>query len=138
MIQRVQTIFLLLPVLCFPALLWVPFMTVGDAKAVTLSGYMLGMILQTLISVLALITVFLYSRRPLQIRLGWLGFVISLVFSILLVTLPYLLQGEEVVTGDHHTTAGTWLSFLNAVGFLLAVRFIKRDEDLVRSMDRIR
>ncbi len=87
-----------------------------------------------LAGVLLLADIFLFRNRPLQIKLSWL--------SVLLIVAgvgygAFRLMGDsaaELATPE----PGLALPVLATVFGVLAARFIKKDEKLVRSADRLR
>ncbi len=158
MIQRVQTIYLTLAFFAGIATFFLPFahylsgdMKIGEfamfgvfnVQSDTLEmtnpfpfpTYIFGI----LISMIPLIAVFLYKKRPVQMkitRLGFLinlGFVVYLFFAIDKVNEAVFDSAAEVL---HHT--GFYLPVVAMVFLFLAVRGIKKDEALVKSLDRIR
>jgi hypothetical protein len=88
-------------------------------------------ILTVLSAALALITIFLYKNRKLQLRLTYVGIFITAVLLTL-----YFIEIGHFNTG----TIALWAIFYIAilVCFILAARGILKDEKLIRSMDRLR
>jgi hypothetical protein len=145
MIQRIQTIFLLLNDVVFVTLFFVPLMAMGGAKGpqfaqeLTLTDYPIALVGEILIVVLAGFAMAMFKNRKLQMRLCTIGVIVSLLVSGALLATPYSLNAETYVDQRVYTTGiGTYLSFAHVVMFILARIFIKRDEDLVNSMDRLR
>ncbi len=89
-------------------------------------------LLTSFISVLALITIFLYKNRKLQIRLCYAGILLELLLLAL-----YYLQIQKYNDGG---TISIWvvLHGLIIVLFALAARNINKDEKLIRDSDRLR
>ena len=88
-------------------------------------------ILTILSAALALITIFLFKNRKLQLRLTYLGIFITAV----LLTLYFIEVGHF-----NDGTISLWAIFYFAilVCFILAARGILKDQKLIRSMDRLR
>jgi hypothetical protein len=88
-------------------------------------------ILTAIAGVLALITIFLFGNRKLQLRLSYLGIFLTLALLVL-----YFLELQNFTTG----TVAFWCVFYFAtlVCFILAARGIKKDQKLIRSLDRLR
>lgn len=139
MIQRKQSVWLLLASLFNAATFEFPIYT-GDWLRDALPNYIIELNAQTTIwftiltaitGVLALVTIFLFKNRPLQLRLCYLGIFLSLVLLTLYVI--------EIGNFDDGTVA-LWAVFYAAIliSFILAARGISRDQKLVRSMDRLR
>jgi len=157
MIQRVQTIFLfLISVAMGVALstqLWIQGDVDGDSW--TLSAFMLtnldegGKVIQSsskwylaalaaLAALLALASIFQYRLRSRQLLLNMINslVMVSLVAATFLTTngINEAIQSQD--GGDYGI--GFWSILVAMVMNMLANRFIKRDEALVRSVDRIR
>ncbi len=87
-------------------------------------------------SVISLVTIFLYRKRPLQIRLSIFNSIVLIGYYGALVFFIYRLKkglGAEFYMN--------WAICLPAVAFIfliLAIRAIGKDEVLVRAADRIR
>lgn len=93
-----------------------------------------------LVCALLLTVIFLYRNRPRQLRLTRLAALLMVaVGAFFFITdrslLTYLEQGGEVAR-EYGVSIG--LPTLSIVFCAMALRGIKRDEELVRSMDRLR
>ena len=88
-------------------------------------------LLSVLTGVLALVTIFLYDNRKLQLRLVYLG-----IFLTLALLTMYIVEIGSFNSG----TIALWCIFYFAIlGFyILAARGIIKDEKLIKSMDRLR
>lgn len=88
-------------------------------------------ILTILSAALAVVTIFLYRNRKLQLRLTYLGIFITAILLTL-----YCIEITHFNTG----TIALWAIFYFAilVCYILAARGILKDEKLIRSMDRLR
>ena len=87
-----------------------------------------------LIAILAFVSLFLFSKRKVQIRLNTfilLGSIGYEVFSIIQVF-------EQFETLKKLILIHCALVFLSWIFILLANRYIKKDEALIRSVDRLR
>jgi Domain of unknown function (DUF4293) len=145
MIQRIQTIFLLLSGIAFFSLFLVPFATsevvipqIFNDMVYNIqdSPILLGLcILGGLISIGA---IFLFNNRPLQLKMSY----IATVFSILLPLVAILLVYNEGTSGANadkiDDKLGIYLPLISLVFSILAGRYINKDENTVRSMDRLR
>ena len=153
MIQRIQTVYLLVVVGLIVATLFLPLAVFqqGDAlfalKTMGLSS-MIGeaeMVYQTwglfvvtlLIAVIAFVTIFLFKNRVLQMRLCVFNAILMLGFYGFFAYLVYSIKGNM---------EGVSMSVKFALSFpliglildYLAIRNIGADEALVRSLDRLR
>lgn len=154
MIQRIQTLYLLvitalLAVTLFARLAWfggegsefgLYAFALKDAEGAVLHSTVYLGILLSLAAVVPLVTIFLYRRRMLQIRLCVVEMVL-LVGSAVMEGIYYYL-GSRVVSDLPFHTQGVGVAIaLPVVSLLfawLAARAIFRDELLVRGADRIR
>ena len=87
-----------------------------------------------LVAILAFVSLFLFSKRKVQIRLNTFIFLGSIgyeVFSIIQVF-------EQFETLKELILIHCALVFLSWIFVLLANRYIKKDEALIRSVDRLR
>jgi hypothetical protein len=134
MIQRIQTIWLLLAVACTLASLKFSFYSGSTEKGFeelnTASGFLL-LLLTVATALTAAIIVFLFKKRKLQMQLSWLGIVLqSSVIGLLISKTNDFTQGNFSLT--------SLFAFVVPVFFLLAWIGIRKDEKLVKSMDRLR
>lgn len=144
MIQRIQSIFLVLASASFWGLFGLPFAN-SDAemagifadKLYTIFDNPILIALTSLGGVLALVTVFLFKNRPLQKKLGY-G-VITLAVLIIVVALLLVLQDNTSdVTENINEGLGLGLPIFAIIFALFANRYISKDDKLVKSMDRLR
>lgn len=145
MIQRIQSIFLLLSGIAFFSLFMVPFAT-SDVVIPQLfndlvyniqdSPILLGLcILGGLISIVA---IFLYNNRPLQLKMTYVATVFSILLPLVVILLIYN-EGTSGANADKiDDELGIYLPFVSLVFCILAARYIGKDENTVRSMDRLR
>lgn len=135
MIQRIQSIWLLLAAVCSFLTLKFEFYagtdTTGLASHLTAQTSILLTILASGIGIASLITIFLYKQRKLQIRVSFFTFIASAI----LITLLFL-QLKNFNSG----TISLWSVYYFAVPvfLLFALRGIWKDEKLIKSMDKLR
>ena len=156
MIQRIQSLLLLVLAIAMIVLLFIPiwhetvpqtdqnleltaFHLTGNAgtKPVSTQTIAIG-ILAILSACVALYEIFQYKNRLTQIKLGMLN---TLLIAALLGAIIYysLFVGEEMnpaVEGDREL--GFYFPLAGLILNSIANRFINRDEKLVRSVDRLR
>lgn len=135
MIQRLQTVFLALATLLTLGVYFTPVYEKAMADPQLWIG--IGLAATLLISmILNVVSIFLYNNRKNQV--AWVkraalfqvigfGFCAGVLFS---------LGGIGTYLWDE--ALGTGLVVLGLIFQILAMRFIRKDEELVRSMDRIR
>ena len=145
MIQRIQSVFFLLAAGSFGALFGLPIATSTTPASPFLEDGVFNILdqpalvaLSALGAVLALIAIFLYKNRTLQVRIGF-GVIAA---ALLLIGVSYWLY-SGLATSQGATT-GLSISpglYMPAGAILfgwLATRFVRKDEKIVRSMDRLR
>ncbi|HMQ48200.1 MAG TPA: DUF4293 domain-containing protein [Saprospiraceae bacterium] len=146
MIQRIQSIFLLLAGAASLSLFGLPFATTPQVvqgstlfadAAYRVQDQVGLMVLFGLAGVLAIGGIFLYKNRALQMRLS----IFSIIATVLAITfgIIYFMQNSQDI-GNTAVNDGLGLYFPVAalVFALLAYRFISKDDKLVKSMDRLR
>jgi protein-S-isoprenylcysteine O-methyltransferase Ste14 len=87
--------------------------------------------------ILAFVNIFLFKKRKTQIKVGYL----LVILSILIPVVAYLYFTNQATTLEDSTIEdgpGIYLPIAALVFALLANRFIRKDEKLVRSIDRLR
>lgn len=139
MIQRIQTVWLFLAALCAALTYKFPFYTgnVPDSanmqvfeKLVASSNFIV-LILTAGLTVGALIIIFLYKNRKQQLWLTLIAAAISVIDIIL-----YFTEMKKFTSGSISLTAVFALAI--PVLLVLAARGIRKDDKLVKSLDRLR
>ncbi len=153
MIQRIQTIFLLLSAISLGLLFWLPTMSffLVDPKPATemnmlsdgsfdISDHVIFLVLTGLGALLSFVGIFLFKNRPLQANLARVAFIASLLILVLGGLFFYKEWSEINASVDTHFSGefGLLSPLLAAIFSFLAMRFIKRDDKLVKSSDRLR
>lgn len=131
MIQRIQTIYLLIASIAFALLSFkIPFWSLNDEFIYAQNDNKLYLLLITLF-VFSLIGIFLFKKRTVQMKLLRLSILIEFVVLVRLF-LTYIELNTPL-------DAKVFFLLMSAfVALLLAYRGVKKDENLVRSVDRIR
>ena len=146
MIQRIQTIFLLLAAAAAFALFAFPFATTSaavDSSAMFADGlYDISdnialQILFCLAGILAFVSVLLFKNRKTQLLVSRFAIVANIIGLILAIIL-FMRDVDTLGNADPNDGLGLYLPILFLVFVLLAIRFINKDEKLVKSMDRLR
>ena len=142
MIQRIQTVYLLLSGLC-AVLSWkIPFGKVEllnqPVKLYVANDSFPLTLLMILAILLAIIAIFLFKKRRLQLRLSWLGFLVGAVALFLEYSIVHNFQTQAAPVQRAYYWIGIALPVLMMLFFLLAALGIRKDEKLVRSLDRLR
>lgn len=140
MLQRIQTIWLLLAAACAGLTMKFSFfsgnkiLAPGQAatfQSLTATSNMLINIITVVLLVGSLIVIFLYKDRRLQLRASIALMVLSFVNIAL-----YHRETKEFVEGNFDLTAALAISI--PIWLILAMRGIRRDSKLVKSLDRLR
>lgn len=144
MIQRIQSLYLLIAAalsggLIFAVQLWTK-QSGAIVKAMDLfseGGISLQLIPVLFFgtAVLSLITIFLFKNRQLQFVMGRLNMLINLFLLGLLIYVSQTLSGEASVS---EKGIGMFIPVIVILLLVIANRAIKKDEDLVKSVDRLR
>jgi hypothetical protein len=144
MIQRIQSIFLLLAAGAFAALISLPFATgtpgptgiFQDGRySIHDNGFL--MVLTGAGALLSLICIFLFKKRPVQLKVGYLIIVIGILLPVMVV-LYYMNQAEHIASTQIQESIGLLMPVVGIVCVVLANIYIRKDERLVKSMDRLR
>ena len=160
MIQRIQTLYLLLVVALGITLCFVPVVqfvtpegaevvrawqltamgmtetTVTELPAIELNGLWGLLLASVLIPVLALVDIFLYNKRLLQARLNI--FTIMLCLGYYGVLAIYIYLAKMVIDVDVYVMGWACLPLVCLVLTVMATRRILKDEAMVRAADRLR
>lgn len=143
MIQRIQTIYLLIASVVSGGLIFVfnLWKTLKE-NVFTLDLFQYDSIVFKCIpilffasAILSIITIFLFKKRQLQFVIGRISILINLFLLGLLIYLSLNLPGEIMVS---EKGIGMFLPILAILLIVLANKAIKKDEDLVKSVDRLR
>lgn len=150
MIQRVQTIYLLLVVIlgvlqsCFAPVQFLPAEGVEYLSLLPYSKWPLAVI-SIAIPMLALVNIFLFKHRLVQARLNIVNVVLCLgYYALLALYIAFVIKGYEPIEGvllaeaDWYLNVWAGLPLVCIVLSMMATRRILKDEALVRAADRIR
>jgi len=148
MIQRIQSIWLLLAAITILCLLFVPIMgVVSNTGYHTLYGTGLKspgadgsttnipLLISTVFAgLISLVNIFNFRNRKLQIRIALLNIILILALSAWFFQIINGISGATQLDLE----PGIYLSLVAIIFTLLAIRGIKKDEKLIRSADRLR
>lgn len=143
MIQRIQSIYLLVAslvsgVLVFFTNFWYhaeeKFLDFIDLFST--NSYFIGIgSLFFLSSLLSFVSIFMYHKRKRQILLGRVNMILNILIIFSLIFYSQNLSGEPLVSVKG---IGIFIPFITIAFLILGNRAIKRDEELVKSVDRLR
>ena len=150
MIQRIQSVYLLLVAIILGSTLFIPFGYFSTDEGLTSALFRpVGLAMEhgtystwglfallSISAILAFATIFLFKRRPLQIRLSIFNSLLMVGYYGVLIFFILKLRSELDASFFMK-----WTICLPIIAFILnylAIRGIGRDEVLVRAADRIR
>jgi len=136
MLQRVQTIYLLLSAFGIGALyVWFPVVQDELGKWVIEKNepLVVGLIMGSV--VLAFISIVNFKKRKFQFVLNRLNIILNFILLGVFVYRSLKVPGETLVS---EKGIGVLLPIISIVFLVMANKAIKKDEDLVKSVDRLR
>jgi hypothetical protein len=137
MIQRIQTVYLLVALVILGALPFVfSLFTMSDGNEFRFMNDSFYTVLFGLSTTLTLISIMYFKKRQHQFVLNRLTIILNLILLGLFVYRSLNLSGEAVQVSEKGI--GMFLPIVAIVFLALANRAIKKDEDLVKSADRLR
>ncbi|MCK0108864.1 DUF4293 domain-containing protein [Flavobacteriaceae bacterium S0825] len=136
MLQRIQTIYLLITAgisagLIFVFDLWIT----NEGVSFFAKDEILYLGLFCGSALLSLITIFMFKNRKSQFVMGRLNIILNFILLGLFVYRSLNLSGETTVS---EKGIGILLPIFSIVFLVLANKAIKKDEELVKSVDRLR
>ncbi len=136
MLQRIQTVYLLIAALVSGGLIFILYLyTNAKNEPVYAQDNLLYLGLFLGSSLLSLISIFSYKSRKSQFMLGRLNIILNFILLGLFVYRSLNLSGEMLVS---EKGIGILIPIVSIVFLVLANKAIKKDEDLVKSVDRLR
>ncbi|MFV8326369.1 DUF4293 domain-containing protein [Flavobacterium sp. ZS1P14] len=137
MIQRIQTIYLFLAFVVTGILpFFIPLWTMNNGTDFLFMQDQVYVILFGLSTTLTLLGIISYKKRQNQFVIGRLNIILNLILLGLFVYRSLNLSGETVAVSEKGI--GMFLPVVAIVLLVLANKAIKKDEDLVKSVDRLR
>ena len=150
MIQRIQTIYLLIVTVLMAVCLLNPIGSIitGDNEISEFTNLYIALaegvkdytpwalfVILLLVAVLAFVSIFLFKKRMLQIRMSLFSIILLIGYYITLIVFIFTIPAE----GTNFSASWTvCLPFVAIVLDWLAIRAIGADEALVRSYERLR
>ena len=136
MIQRIQTIYLVISAIVMGALfMWFPVVLGKDGSVIMERSepLLFGLIFVSI--ALAIISILSFKKRQTQFVLNRLNIISNFLLLGVFVYRLLTLSGETIVS---EKGIGVLFPIISIVFLVLANKAIKRDEDLVKSVDRLR
>jgi len=154
MIQRIQTIYLVLAELLTATLLFLPYGEIAgkDGKLFVLgigglvaenganstliqNSWPIALVVALNLILLTSI-IFQFKNRPQQIKASYLSILLLLGQSAIIYF--YVWQASQILGGSYAIKISTYFPLIAVVLVYLAIKGISQDENLVKSIDRIR
>ena len=136
MLQRIQTIYLIISAALVGAIyIWFPIIVSEEGIVIVrndepiIVGLIFGSILLTFISI------FSFKKRKSQFVMNRLNIILNFFLLGVFVYRSLTLSGETLVS---EKGIGVFLPIISIVFLVMANKAIKKDEDLVKSVDRLR
>lgn len=138
MIQRIQSIWLLLAAIFAAVTFRFPFYTgerlvnnIASTVDLDATTNIWLSILTALVGAISFVNIFLFDNRKLQLKLCYLGIFITVILLVL-----YFLEMSHFTKGS----VSLWCLFYFGIlaFYILASRAIWKDQKLIKSMDRLR
>ncbi len=137
MIQRIQTVYLLLAFVITGILPFVfPLWTLDNGKIFLFMQNQLYVVLFGLSTTLSIVSILSYKKRQNQFVINRLNIILNLILLGLFLYHSLNLSGETPEVSEKGI--GMFLPIFAIVALVLANKAIKKDEDLVKSVDRLR
>ncbi|MDG2052722.1 MAG: DUF4293 family protein [Flavobacteriaceae bacterium] len=136
MLQRIQTVYLLISAFIIGGFyLWFPIIKSENGLVIISNneplnlGLIFGSILLTLLSILN------FKKRQLQLVINRLNIILNFLLQGVFVYRSQTLSGETLFS---EKGIGVLFPIISIVFLVMANKAIKKDEDLVKSLDRLR
>lgn len=109
---------------------------VKEGQSESVSSFILPAILNGLVIVGSILSIFLYANRKTQIRV--IQVVMLTNIALVAAIFYYQKEAEKLAGALVHYKFGIIFPILSLVFLILAIRSIRKDEELVRAADRLR
>lgn len=149
MLQRIQSLYLFIVSILYIVIIFLPlckypeyvltirglFAISEQQQTIIINTYSL-LILVIFLSLISFVTIFLYKKRLFQIKLCNL----SILFQVVLIAviIYFAIFSKSLSHSDLSPQFAMFIPVINIILTILARRRIRKDEELVRTADRIR
>lgn len=162
MIQRIQTLFLLIALGAIAACFFIPFWVYngpdgsytfevnlfaikyinGNAQNVFLNTEPVStlpiLVILSVSAILCVVGIFYFKDRSTQVKINNYNIFLTLIFiGTIYLWIPYMID-EKIKSAMASWQYGLILPLITFIALIFANRFIKKDENLVKSSDRLR
>jgi hypothetical protein len=158
MIQRIQTVFLLMAFLATVALFFFPLagiysstatykfyiyelknMVPGESSMFSFMTTFPLLLLNIIVGAMALGAIFLYKNRVSQARVVRIAILLDIVIvGLIFFVYARIIETNLMAAPDYLDEAGIYFPLIALIFLIMANRSIMKDEKLVRSVDRLR
>lgn len=136
MLQRIQTVYLFLAALVSGGLIFIFELWQNlSGESVFAEDILVVFLLFITSAAISFVDIFLFKKRKLQLALGRLNIILNFILLGLFVYWSLTIPGEMEIS---EKGIGMFLPVLSIVFLALANKAIKKDEALVKSVDRLR
>jgi len=137
MLQRIQTVYLIFVFILSGVLPFIfPLWTLSNGKEFHFMSVILYQILFGLSTTITILSIISFKKRQQQFVFNRLNIILNLILLGLFVYRSLNLSGETLAVSEKGI--GMFLPIISIVMLVLANKAIKKDEDLVKSVDRLR
>lgn len=151
MIQRKQTLFLFQSIFLGIALLFIHSQTINNTvgqinvlltppkseEFISTAGHTAAIMLNFAGLLLAFVIIFIFNKRELQVKLCWALIAVWVILGLMMAFCPFVVQNENIKSISLNPFAFIIVA-VAIVATYFAIRFIKKDIELLKSADRIR
>lgn len=145
MIQRIQSVWLLLAALCNAGLFMFDFYRVdtvlngvSNVTHIRVNDHYPSLLIALVITVLPLVAIFLFKQRKRQRTMVVLSMVFTIGFISQMIMRSTNASNAQTGTGTASYWIGAVLPVIAIIFMFMAIRGINKDEKLVKSLDRLR
>ena len=136
MLQRIQTVYLIIAAITAAGLIFAfPLWENSAGESVYAIDHLIAFGMFIASAAISLVSIFMFKNRKLQFVLGRLNIILNLFLLGVFVYWSLTLPGEMDIS---EKGIGMFLPIISIVFIVLANKAIKKDEDLVKSVDRLR
>ena len=139
MIQRIQSVWLLLAALVMASIFYFPTYSFSNGKTIDIGDDFLAIILASISIILSLVTIFRFKNRKSQTGLTWLNILVCVALQAwLFVRINNETSKPELANVSGHYWIGLFVPLITILLLFFARGGIRKDEKLVKSLDRLR
>ena len=140
MIQRVQSLWLFLAAMVNGLLCILPLYGYGNPPVVVKAQEHIILLFMAAISAsLPMFAIFFFGNRGRQKGLTWLGIFATLAFfGLTVLEVENQKTKNPLVSNFHYAIPGILIAVVSIIFMIMALRGIRKDDKLIRSLDRLR